>query len=67
LSFDKPEGKRLFEKTRRRREGNIKMDLREQVGGSGLNHSSSRQGPVVDSFDNCNGPSSSVKGGEFIR
>jgi hypothetical protein len=33
----RPEGKRLLEKPRRRWEGNIKMDLRDEIGLDGAN------------------------------
>lgn len=46
--LEKPKRKRQLGKPRHRWEGNIKMNLKE-VGWSGLDSSSSRQGPVVDS------------------
>jgi hypothetical protein len=51
----KPEGKRLLGRPRRRREYNIRMDLREnRVGCCALDKSASVQGPVTGSCEHGN-------------
>jgi hypothetical protein len=48
--------------------GNILLDwiLEKRVGGCGLDASGSGHGPLVDSCEHGNGPSGSIKCGEFL-
>ena len=60
-----PEGWRLLGKPRHRWKSSIKMDLREVGWGQGLDRFGSEQGQVVGYREWCNGPSGSIKCGEF--
>jgi len=63
----KPEGKRPLGRPRLRWEDNIEMDLQE-VGyvGHGLDRYGSGWGPVAGTCKCGNGPSGSIKCGEFL-
>jgi hypothetical protein len=65
--FGRPEGKRPLGRPRRRRQDNIKMDLREiGFGGCGLDSLCSVYGQVAGSCEHGNEPSGSIKCGEFL-
>jgi hypothetical protein len=62
-----PEGKRPFERPRRRCDGNIRMDLkRYRVGRCGLDASGSGYRPVAKSYENGNETLDPIKAGKFI-
>jgi hypothetical protein len=66
ISVGKPEGKRPLGKSRRRREDNIKMDLKQD----GLVRTGLiwlRIGPVEGSCEHSNEPSATVKFSEFFE
>jgi hypothetical protein len=63
----KPEGRRPLERPRRRREDNIKMDLREVGWGHGLDQSGSGQGQMAGCCVYGDEPSGSIKCGEFLE
>jgi hypothetical protein len=48
------------------REDNIKMKLKDRVGGCELDSCGSREGPLVSPCEHGNEPSDSKKGREFI-
>ena len=65
--WGKPEGKRSFERPRRRWEDNIKMDLQELgFGRNGLDRADSGLGQVAGVCECGNEPSGSIKCGEFL-
>ena len=57
----KPEGRRPLERPGRKWEGNIKIDIREVVGGHGLYRSVSGEGQVANCCECGNEPSGSLK------
>jgi hypothetical protein len=64
---EKPDGRRPLGIPRRRREDNIKMDLREVRWGHRLDRSGSGQGQVADCCECGDEPSSFIKCGEFLE
>jgi hypothetical protein len=63
----KPEGRRPLRRPRRRWEDSIKMDLREVMGGHGLDQSGSRQVHVAGCCECGDEPSGYIKCGEFLE
>jgi len=68
ILFKKPEGMRPFGRRRRRREDNIKLDLkRNKVWGYGLGLNGWGQGPVTDPYEHDNEISGHITGRKCLK
>jgi hypothetical protein len=66
IFVQKPEGKILLHRPRRRWEGNIQMSSKNMIIGCGLYSSGPGDGPQAGSCENSNELSRSLKGGKFL-
>jgi hypothetical protein len=60
------EGERVIGRPEQRCENNIRMDLKNMVGGFGRDLSGAREGPVASCCEHGNECSDAIKGGEFL-